>query len=189
VLKSEGPLDRIRVAAPCPASWEHMEGTEEVRFCGQCRLRVYNISSMTRPEALRLIQGAEGRLCVKLYRRRDGTVITSNCPKGLRALGRRIAKLSSAVLAAILSAPSWVAAANASPLMRERAARQSANGPSRSKKPRRFKRRRLVLSTIGVLEPVVMPAEVPVIPPPIQSVPTPPVKVETDVPPPPPPEQ
>jgi hypothetical protein len=189
VLKREGSLDRIRVAAPCPASWEHMEGTDEVRFCGQCRLRVYNISSMTRPEALRLILGAEGRLCVKFYRRPDGTVITSNCPKGLRALGRRIAKLSGAVLAAILSAPSWVAGADASPLMRERAARHSADRPGWGKKPGRVRRRRPVPTTIGAPEFVVMPAEVPVIPPPVQSVPTSPVKVETDVPPPQPPEQ
>ncbi|HZV01835.1 MAG TPA: hypothetical protein VFF73_34300 [Planctomycetota bacterium] len=82
-------LDGIEVATPCQASWEKMEGDDRVRFCGLCKLNVYNLSGMSRDEAERLVRSAEGRLCVKLMRRSDGTVLTEDCPVGLAARLRR----------------------------------------------------------------------------------------------------
>ena len=55
-------LDHVRIAAPCPADWDQMIGSERMRFCGQCSLNVYNLSSMTRSEAESLIARNEGRL-------------------------------------------------------------------------------------------------------------------------------
>ena len=63
------PLDHVRIAAPCKADWQQMIGSERVRFCGQCKLNVYNLSSMTKTEAESLIAQTEGRLCVRFYRR------------------------------------------------------------------------------------------------------------------------
>jgi hypothetical protein len=80
-----------------------MIGDERVRFCGQCNLNVYNISAMTKQEAERLITQAEGRLCVRYYRRADGTILTKNCPVGLRALKRRLSRIASASASAVLS--------------------------------------------------------------------------------------
>src|SRR5579862_5731482 len=34
-------LERVSVAAPCPADWESMTGDERSRFCGQCQKHVY----------------------------------------------------------------------------------------------------------------------------------------------------
>jgi hypothetical protein len=96
------PLDNIRVAAPCSSNWNEMVGDERVRFCQQCSLNVYNLSSMTRREAETLISSTEGRLCVRYYRRRDGTVLTKNCPAGLRAIKRRVSRTASAMLSAVL---------------------------------------------------------------------------------------
>jgi len=96
-------LENVRVAAPCPASWEVMAGDERVRFCAECKLNVYNLSEMTRREAERLIATHEGRLCVRFYRRADGTIITQNCPRGLRVLIQRVSRVAGAVLAAIMS--------------------------------------------------------------------------------------
>lgn len=96
------PLDGVRVAAPCPADWSKMAGDERVRYCGECNLHVYNLSGMTRREAETLITNAEGRLCVRFYRRADGTVLTRNCPVGLRALKRRVTRIASATLTAVL---------------------------------------------------------------------------------------
>jgi hypothetical protein len=42
-------LDEIEIATPCPASWEAMTGDDRSRFCGQCRLNVYNLSAMLAP--------------------------------------------------------------------------------------------------------------------------------------------
>ena len=96
-------LDNVRVAAPCPADWDSMNGNERVRFCGQCQLNVYNLSDMSKADAERLIGQAEGRLCIRYYRRRDGSIITTNCPVGLRALKRRLSRVATAVASSILS--------------------------------------------------------------------------------------
>jgi hypothetical protein len=79
-----------------------MYGNDRVRFCGQCNLNVYNLSAMTREEAEDLIKNVEGRLCVRFYMRNDGTIITGNCPVGLKAFRRRISRFSTAVLATVL---------------------------------------------------------------------------------------
>lgn len=96
-------VDRLRVAAPCPVNWEQMQGTESVRFCDLCNLSVYNISELTRREAHELIAGTEGRICARLFRRSDGTVLTRDCPVGLRAIRRRVARRTAAIFAAIAS--------------------------------------------------------------------------------------
>src|SRR5436305_97227 len=79
-----------------------MIGNQRVRFCGQCQLNVYNLSSMSRREAESLISQTEGRLCVRFYRRKDGSIITQDCPVGLRALKRRALRVKRAVASALL---------------------------------------------------------------------------------------
>lgn len=96
-------LERVRVAAPCQAEWDEMRGDERVRFCHRCELNVYNLSALTRREAERLVMNTEGRLCVRFYRRADGTILTRNCPVGLRALKRRVSRVASATFAALTS--------------------------------------------------------------------------------------
>ena len=99
----DSPLDNVRVAAPCSADWEQMIGNERARFCGQCNLNVYNLSSMTKSEAESFIARNEGSVCVRFYRRRDGSIITDNCPVGLRAIRRRMSYLARAVASVVLS--------------------------------------------------------------------------------------
>jgi hypothetical protein len=103
MAKYTSPLGHLTVAAPCSADWDEMIGNDWARFCGQCRLNVYNLSGMTKREAETLIAGAEGRLCVRFYRRSDGTILTANCPVGLVALRRRLSRVASAALSAVLS--------------------------------------------------------------------------------------
>jgi hypothetical protein len=79
-----------------------MVGDERVRYCGSCNLHVYNLSGMTRHEAESLVTNAEGRLCVRFYRRPDGTILTRNCPVGLSAVRRRAARAAGSVLSAAL---------------------------------------------------------------------------------------
>jgi hypothetical protein len=66
-----------------------MYGDNCKRFCGECKLNVFNLSGMTRDDAENLIQNAEGRLCVRFYQRADGTVITGDCPVGWAKLKER----------------------------------------------------------------------------------------------------
>lgn len=99
-----GPqLEKITVAAPCTAEWRWMYGNDRVRFCSQCKLNVYNLSAMTREQAEDLIRNAEGRLCVRFYRRKDGTMITQNCPQGLAAVKAKFNRMRARVAAFLLT--------------------------------------------------------------------------------------
>jgi len=97
------PLDNVRIATPCKADWDQMVGNERRRFCGECNLNVYNLSGMTRSEAESLIGNTEGRLCVRYYRRKDGSILTQDCPVGLAAIRRRMSAVARAVSSAVLS--------------------------------------------------------------------------------------
>ena len=96
-------LEQIQVASPCHADWDGMTGTEQVRFCQGCRKNVYNLSAMTHDEAQALVEEKEGRLCVRFYRRADGTMLTQDCPVGLRAVRVKLAKKWSYAAALLLS--------------------------------------------------------------------------------------
>lgn len=96
-------IDNLRIAAPCPVRWDEMRGDDRARFCEQCNRHVYNISELTRRQAEKLIVNTEGRICARLYKRADGTVITKDCPVGLRLIRRRAAKVAGAAVTAILS--------------------------------------------------------------------------------------
>lgn len=94
-------LDSVRIASPCPARWEDMQGDEKSRFCGQCRQNVYNISAMTRDEAESLILLKDGKMCARLFRRADGTVLTADCPIGIRVLRQNAAGAASRIAACL----------------------------------------------------------------------------------------
>jgi TonB family protein len=97
------PLEKIKVAAPCTAEWRWMYGNDRVRFCSQCNLNVYNLSALTREQAQDLIRSTEGRLCVRFYRRKDGSIITQNCPQGLQAIKDKFNRTRTHIVAAILT--------------------------------------------------------------------------------------
>ena len=99
-------LQRIEIATPCDASWDDMAGDERKRFCQQCELHVYNLAAMTEQEAVQLIEETQGRLCGRIYRRKDGTVLTQDCPMGLRAVRRKLAGFVGRIAAAVLFAGS-----------------------------------------------------------------------------------
>jgi hypothetical protein len=89
---SRDEIDQIEIRSPCTVSWDEMRssgGDGRVRFCGQCRQNVYNVEAMSRGEARRLIAMREGRVCVRILRRPDGTVVTADCWARLRAARRR----------------------------------------------------------------------------------------------------
>ncbi|HZN32467.1 MAG TPA: hypothetical protein VFB80_01565 [Pirellulaceae bacterium] len=96
-MKQTSPLDLIQIASPCHVSWDEMTGDERTRFCRHCKLHVYNISEMDRAEAEGFIASREGRACVRLFQRADGTVLTRDCPVGVRYLRQRFARAVAAV--------------------------------------------------------------------------------------------
>ena len=100
------PLHTLEVASPCHADWDEMQGDAQIRFCRTCRKNVYNLSEMTHDDAQALVSRLEGRLCVRFYTRADGTLLTQDCPIGLRAVRRSLARKLSYAAAVLLSCTS-----------------------------------------------------------------------------------
>jgi hypothetical protein len=110
-MESLTVLNNLRIASPCPITWDAMRGDDRVRFCDSCSKHVYNVSDLTAEEAVALIQESDGHSCVRLYRRKDGTVLTADCPVGIRsAVRRRLMRLAAAgvIVFAMLRSGVWL---------------------------------------------------------------------------------
>lgn len=96
-------LENVDIAAPCPASWADMHGDSDVRFCGDCQKDVFNLSMMSTEEAgATLAASRSAAICVRFYRRADGTILTQDCAVGVRR--RRFWRRTSGIAAAGLLA-------------------------------------------------------------------------------------
>lgn len=109
-------INQLKIASPCPMEWDAMERTPEdaVRFCGECKKNVYNVSQMSAAEANSIFQSAMANgtgACMQLYRRADGTVITDDCPVGLRRvrdMWRKVRSVAASFIAlAVSTLPGW----------------------------------------------------------------------------------
>ncbi len=103
MTKFESPLQNLKVASPCSQDWNAMLGDDRRRYCGECKLNVYNLSGMTRGEAENLLAGSEGRLCVRYFQRADGSVITEDCPVGWARVKQRAAVFAAAFASLVFS--------------------------------------------------------------------------------------
>ena len=66
-----------------------MTGDARSRHCASCDKQVFDLSEMTTREAEALLSADGPLACVRLHRRADGTVITSDCPVGSKKKRRR----------------------------------------------------------------------------------------------------
>jgi hypothetical protein len=82
-------LDSVTIASPCTASWDEMIGDDRARFCTHCQKDVFNLSALPREEAETFLRERTSEVCVRLYKRADGTVLTSDCPVGVKRKRRR----------------------------------------------------------------------------------------------------
>lgn len=117
-------LDRIQIASPCHERWEDMTGDERTRHCASCRLDVHNIAGMSERDAEALLRSAfsdDGspveRLCARVFRRADGTILTADCPVGVETLRIRARRSAARVAAAlgITTLIGWAAAMEQGP--------------------------------------------------------------------------
>ncbi|MEO7112591.1 MAG: hypothetical protein ABI183_19250 [Polyangiaceae bacterium] len=90
-------LTTAKIASPCSANWDEMKGDDRVRFCGSCQKNVYNLSALNAADAEALIREKEGNLCARFYLRDDDTVLTTDCPVGVRR--KWISRVAGAVVA------------------------------------------------------------------------------------------
>jgi hypothetical protein len=89
-------LNNIKIASPCSADWNAMVGDDRKRFCGDCKLNVYNLSDMSKVDAENFLLASEGRVCVRFFKRADGTVLTQDCPVGWAKVKRKISRTATA---------------------------------------------------------------------------------------------
>jgi hypothetical protein len=83
----------LKISSPCPMRWESLAGDDRIRYCGRCRLNVYNLAEMSRDEVEGIVRTTRGRLCGRLYLRGDRTATLRDCPGGRgRLVGRGIRK-------------------------------------------------------------------------------------------------
>ncbi len=107
-------LATIQVASPCSADWNAMEGDDRERHCSICSKSVYNLSAMTRADAEAVIVEREGKLCVRLFQRKDGTILLQDCEVGVWK--RRHRRIAAAALAAGAAAAGYGLIHQAPPL-------------------------------------------------------------------------
>jgi hypothetical protein len=96
-------LESLQIASACTAKWDEMIGDERARFCTHCQKDVFNLSAMPRDEAESFMRARTSDVCVRLYKRFDGTVLTSDCPVGVKRKRRRkavVAAVGGSLLAA-----------------------------------------------------------------------------------------
>lgn len=100
-------VQQLQVASPCYVRWSDMRGDERVRHCASCQLNVFNVRELTTAEVEALLQRTNGRLCLRLYRRWDGTVLTRDCPVGVQRARVRLAAalMTAAAFAGVLLLP------------------------------------------------------------------------------------
>ena len=100
--KTKWSLNLIEIPKPCEVPWDSMQGNERVRFCDQCSKNVYNISDVSETEAMKLLIDNEGKVCISMLKRADGTIVSDNCPPLLRPVRngyRKLAAVCSALIA------------------------------------------------------------------------------------------
>lgn len=99
-------VDAVAMASTCGAAWSEMEGEGCARTCPRCALSVYHDAAMTQQELGLAFTHAYGTASSRVaFRRRDGMLLTTDCPKG-RQMGKltRVAMVVTALcaIAAIL---------------------------------------------------------------------------------------
>jgi hypothetical protein len=106
-VESHNLLARVFIASPCSASWDAMNGTDRVRNCGDCSRQVFNLSDMSSSEAEEFLKANGTSQCLTFYRRKDGTIMTDDCPIGLRKVrtaARKMQQVAAMILGTLFSA-------------------------------------------------------------------------------------
>jgi hypothetical protein len=98
---------RAKIASPCSEAWDTMLGEGAVRSCSRCEKEVFDLSQMTLGQAEALVAQRGGDLCVRLYQRRDGTMMFADCAVGARGVVRRHATLAGAAMVVGGAALAW----------------------------------------------------------------------------------
>ena len=73
---------KISIASPCTEDWSRMTGDDYVRHCSKCDKKVYDLSGLKGIEIEALLARQGEPPCVRFFKRKDGTMMTADCPVG-----------------------------------------------------------------------------------------------------------
>ena len=68
------------IAKPCEESWAAMNGGSRQRHCQLCDKQVHNFAAMTPREIEKLVLRSDGKLCARITRREDGSLVALEAP-------------------------------------------------------------------------------------------------------------
>lgn len=105
-------LDSLVIASPCSVPWDAMQGDDRKRLCCGCSKNVFNISDMSKKEAQSFLLENGTTQCMIFRRRFDGTIITDDCPVGLRKIRnacRAVYRAAASFVVLLLAAPGGMA--------------------------------------------------------------------------------
>ena len=72
-------LDELTVPIQCFVPWDSLNGDDVARHCSSCNQTVHNVSAMSTVEAAAFVAANEHNVCLRFYKRPDGTIITRDC--------------------------------------------------------------------------------------------------------------
>ena len=73
---------KVSIASPCTEDWSRMTGDDYVRHCSKCDKKVYDLSGLKGIEIEALLLRHREPPCVRFFKRKDGTMMTADCPVG-----------------------------------------------------------------------------------------------------------
>jgi carboxypeptidase family protein len=123
-------LDQLKVVSPCSTDWDRMSGDEKKRFCSECDKFVYDFSQMTRRQVEAIVSIHRGRMCARITRRHDGSLVTLEAPPVHPIVARRASPVVNATLAAILGLSVPASALNVDVSAAQLIVRSDADGKS-----------------------------------------------------------
>lgn len=92
-------VEHIVIQAPCQVGWDEMTGDDMIRFCGQCRKNVHNLSTLPDDRLAEVL--AERKIketCVIMSKDKNGRVRFDNCPVALRKVRDHYRKVAVSLL-------------------------------------------------------------------------------------------
>ena len=92
-------VEKIVIQAPCQVGWDEMAGDDMIRFCGQCKKNVHNLSTLPDDRLAEVL--AERKIketCVIMSKDKNGRVRFDNCPVALRKVRDHYRKVAVSLL-------------------------------------------------------------------------------------------
>jgi hypothetical protein len=103
VTTKNSVLDQLSIPSPCPVNWSELVGDGRKRFCEHCDKHVYDFSKMTATEAVALLSTLRGRVCARITRCADGTVLIEAPLPVLPVLRRRASPFASVAVTTLIT--------------------------------------------------------------------------------------